>query len=296
MASDKKFVLITGCTPGGIGHALALEFQKRGCHVIATARKASALQSLTDLGMSAISLEVTNPESIAACKAEVETITGGRLDVLINNAGRGHTIPATDIELDDVRATYEANVFGPMLMCQAFIPLLIPARGLIINVSSISSVVPYLFRTVYSSTKGALNTYSRALRLELKPFNVRVMVAMAGTVKSNIGNHVKRQLPSTSIFRPIEDVFMQRLAFSQTNATMPTEVFARQLVNAALKGEGYLGGLIGGSPNWFWAGGLSTLVRTLTWLPDWASESITGVFFGIRGISQALAAARAKLD
>ena len=76
------------------------------------------------------------------------------------------------MDLDHAHATYEVNVFGPMSMTQAFAPLPIEARGLILNISITSSVVPYLFGANCSSTKGAINTYSRALRLELKPFNV----------------------------------------------------------------------------------------------------------------------------
>ncbi|KAL6825552.1 hypothetical protein V8C43DRAFT_272810 [Trichoderma afarasin] len=294
MASGKKTVLITGCTPGGIGHALALEFHRKGCHVIATARNPDVLKDLAAMGMSAVQLDVTNGDSIRACKAEVANITGGKLDVLVNNAGRTHTIPALDIEIDDVRQTYETNVFGPMFTTKEFAELLIAARGLVVNVSSISSISPYIFGSVYASTKGAINSYSRVLRLELKPFNVRVMVAMAGTVRSQIASHQHRALPSTSLYMPINDFFQRRLVFSQNNATVPTEVFARKLVASALKGEGYLGGLIGGSPDWFWAGGFSTQVWLLSMVPAWLSEWAFGVFFGIAKLKRTITQARLK--
>ncbi|POR33050.1 NADPH-dependent 1-acyldihydroxyacetone phosphate reductase [Tolypocladium paradoxum] len=297
MSAGKTSVLITGCSPGGIGHALAMEFHKRGCHVIATARNTAALESMGDLGMSVVQLDVTDTASIAACKAEVATITGGKLDILINNAGRTHTIPALDMELDDVRATYETNVFGPMLMCQAFIGLLIPARGLIINISSVSTVVPYLFGAIYSSTKGAINVYSRALRLELQPFGVRVMVAMTGTVRSNIASHFPRALPPGSLYRPVDDVFQWRLTFSQTRATMPTEVYARKLAGAALRGEGWFGGLVGGSPDWFWAGGMALTAWISTFMPAWLSERLVASFFRVGAMGKRIrAAARAKKD
>ncbi|RFU81088.1 1-acyldihydroxyacetone-phosphate reductase [Trichoderma arundinaceum] len=287
MASGKKFVLITGCSPGGIGSALALEFQRR-------ARNVDVLKELADKGMSAVQLDVTNQDSINACKAEVASITGGRLDILVNNAGRTHTIPALDIEIDDVRQTFETNVFGPMFTTQAFAEQLIAARGLVVNISSLSSISAYIFGSVYASTKGAINSYSRVLRLELKPFNVRVMVAMAGTVRSQIASHAHRSLPSTSLYQPIDDYFQKRLVFSQNNATVPTEVFARKLVSAALKGEGYFGGLIGGTPDWFWAGGFSRGVWVLSLFPAWVSEKVIGVFFGIAGLKKRLTEARLK--
>ncbi|KAL6863654.1 hypothetical protein J3F83DRAFT_745174 [Trichoderma novae-zelandiae] len=294
MASERKSVLITGCTPGGIGHALALEFHRRGCHVIATARNVDVLKDLAAMGMSAVQLDVTNQDSINACRDEVAIITGGKLDILVNNAGRTHTIPALDIEIDDVRQTYETNVFGPMFTVKAFAELLIAARGLVVNVSSVSSVSAYIFGSVYASTKGAINSYSRVLRLELKPFSVRVMVAMAGTVRSQIASHPHRSLPSTSLYMPVNDYFQRRLVFSQNNATVPTEVFARKLVAAALRGEGYLGGLIGGTPDWFWAGGFATRVRLLSLLPAWVAEGAIAIYFGVSGLKQRLTEARQK--
>ena len=90
------------------------------------------------------------------------------------NRGRTHTHPALDISLPDVRNTFETNVFAIMAMVQAFIDQLAAAKGLIINISSLSSITPYLFGSVYCATKAAINAYSRTLRLELAPLGVRV--------------------------------------------------------------------------------------------------------------------------
>ncbi|KAK2740843.1 short chain dehydrogenase reductase [Colletotrichum kahawae] len=275
--ANKKTVLITGCTPGGIGHALAREFHAKttsssGLHVIATARRPEVLQDLGDQGMTTIALDVTKTQSIAECKQKVTELTGGRLDFLVNNAGLTHTVPATDINMDEVRQTFETNVFGVMAMVQAFVPLMIPSRGLIIMISSLSSVSPYVFGSVYTATKGALNSYSRTLRQELRPFGVRVMVSMTGTVKSDIAK-LNRELPPNSLYTRVKDLYAKRLKFSQNNATVTTEDFASQLVAEALKGEGWLGGWLGGARNWFWAGGMAGsvwLARLLfgEWLLD----------------------------
>nr|XP_036577606.1 short chain dehydrogenase [Colletotrichum truncatum]KAF6784640.1 short chain dehydrogenase [Colletotrichum truncatum] len=259
--ADKKTVLITGCTPGGIGHALAREFHAKdsfntGLHVIATARRPEVLKDLGEQGMTTVALDVTSSENIAACKQRVNELTGGRLDFLVNNAGLTHTVPATDINMDEVRQTFETNVFGVMAMVQAFVPLLIPTRGLIIMISSLSSVSPYVFGSVYTATKGALNSYSRTLRQELRPFGVRVMVSMTGTVKSEIAK-LNRELPPNSLYTRVKDLYAKRLKFSQNNATVSTEDFAQQLVAEALKGEGWFGGWFGGARNWFWAGGMA---------------------------------------
>ncbi|OHF01979.1 short chain dehydrogenase [Colletotrichum orchidophilum] len=270
--ADNKTVLITGCTPGGIGHALAKEFHAKGLHVIATARRPEVIADLRDLGLTTLPLDVTDSDSIAICKTRVCELTGGRLDFLVNNAGLTHTIPATDINMDEVRQTFETNVFGVMAMVQAFVPLLIPARGLIIMISSLSSISPYVFGSVYTATKGAMNSYSRTLRQELRPFGVRVMVSMTGTVKSHIAK-LYRELPPNSLYTRVKDIFANRLTFSQNTATVSTGEFAQRLVAEALKGEGWLGGWIGGATNWFWAGGMARsvwLARLLfgEWLLD----------------------------
>ncbi|KAG5982363.1 hypothetical protein E4U55_001993 [Claviceps digitariae] len=81
-----KTVLITGCTPGGIGYALAREFHGKGHIVIATARRDEIVCLLRKDGMIALPLDVTNQDSIMSCREEVVKMTGGGLDILVNNA------------------------------------------------------------------------------------------------------------------------------------------------------------------------------------------------------------------
>ena len=168
-----------------------------------------------------------------------------------------------------------------MRMNQAFADLLIPAQGLIINISSNSTLGPYLFGSVFASSKGAINTYSRSLRMELLPFNVRVMVAMTGTVRSEVASHSFRDLPQSSRYKPIEDLFQKRLSFSQHTHTMPAEEYAQKLVAAALRGPGWCNGWIGGTPDLFWAGGMSSISWMTTWFPDWLTDILIARFFNV---------------
>lgn len=190
-------------------------------------------------------------------------------------SGVTHTVPALDIVLPDVRNTFETNLFAVMAMVQSFTPLLSAARGLIINISSLSARTPYVFGSVYCATKAALDAYSRTLRLELAPLNVRVMVAVTGTVRSNIASRTHRQLLPGSPYEPVRDVFEWRLTFSQNHSTMSTESYARKLVDAAMRGEGWFGGLWGGAPKWFWAGGLSSRVWLLGWFGEWLADMVS---------------------
>ncbi|KAI5920404.1 hypothetical protein F4810DRAFT_683182 [Camillea tinctor] len=270
----QKTVLVTGCTPGGIGHAICLAYHEQGLHVIATARRPEVLSGLAEMGMSAVALDVTNAESIKQCHEEVSKITGGKLDILVNNAGCTHTHPATDISMPDVRNTFETNVFSVMAMVQAFVDLLIATKGLIVNISSLSSITPYLFGSVYCASKAAISAYSRTLRFELAPFGVRVMVSVTGTVKSNVATQTVRVLPEDSLYKRVQHIFQWRIGFSQHYATMGTNKFAAGLVGASLRPEvpGWLRTWFG-RPDWFWHGGNSTAVWFGNCIGEWFVDS-----------------------
>ncbi|KAK4134612.1 NAD(P)-binding protein [Trichocladium antarcticum] len=241
------------------------------------------------LGMTALALDVTNAESIKTCHDDVAKLTGGKLDILVNNAGRTHTHPATDISMDDVRETFETNVFGVMAMVAAFADLLIAARGLIINIASLAAITPYVFGSVYCASKGAVAAYSRTLRLELQPFGVRVTVAMTGTVRSQIASKTHRTLPPGSIYGRVRALFERRLTFSQNNATVDTGTYARKLVANALRPEWPL--LLRawfGRADWFWAGGWATKVWCSTWIGEWILDYVMYRKIGMKQLEAVL--------
>lgn len=164
-----------------------------------------------------------------------------------------------------------------MAMTRSFTDLLIPARGLIINVASISALVPYVFGAVYASSKAAVCSYSRTLRQELRPFGVRVQVVMAGAVRSNISaNTAKtRVLPSNSLYARVRHLYEARQGYSQSRASgsLPTEVFAREVVDKALAQEvspfwrGYFG-----RPDWLYYGGMTRLLWWGSILGEWVTD------------------------
>ena len=117
------------------------------------------------------------------------------------------------------------------------------------------------------------------------------MVAMTGTVKSNIANHFLRTLPEDSIYKPVNDRFQDRLTFSQKTSTMSAEAYASEVVGQALKGEGWFGGWLGGTPDWYWTGGLSSLAwATNAFLPKTVMEAATYIFFKMPQMAAQLAA------
>lgn len=88
-----------------------------------------------------MSLEVQKVESIVEAKKFVQQRTGGGLDYLVNNAGKNYTVPGVEIEIEEVRDLFETNLFAVMRMCQEFTPLLIEARGTIVQIGSVASVM-----------------------------------------------------------------------------------------------------------------------------------------------------------
>ncbi|KZP17730.1 NAD(P)-binding protein [Athelia psychrophila] len=216
MPSTQKTVLITGCSAGGIGNALALEFHARGLRVIATARRAQAMANLADAGINTLILDVADPESVARAKDAVAKLTGGTLDILVNNAGQAYTRPAIDVETAPAKAVFDVNLWGPILMVQAFTPLLISAASTskagsrIVQIGSTAGVAPVPFSAIYNASKAALHSYSDTLHVELAPFNVKVTSVIAGAVRTNIISPTN--IPARSLYRPMEDIYQAKRA------------------------------------------------------------------------------------
>src|SRR5215831_14526588 len=173
--SNSKTVFITGAT-AGIGRTTALHLTAQGHHVIASGRKRAELDKLEAEGrglagvLDVVSLDVTQPASIAAAVEAVARLTDDRgPDVLINNAGFGVLGPTSEISDAEMRRQYETNVFGLMNVTRAFLPAMRARRaGRIINVSSMGGRITLPYFGVYNSTKYAVESLSDALRYELR--------------------------------------------------------------------------------------------------------------------------------
>ncbi|KAL8657642.1 MAG: hypothetical protein Q9226_001704 [Calogaya cf. arnoldii] len=274
MVGSRKTVLITGCSPGGIGHALAHEFHSRGLRVFATARTAEAIQDLADTGIEALSLDVTSEKSISMCKDEVAERTGGRLDYLVNNAGRNYTVPAIEAEVSEIESVFNTNLFAVMRLCQTFMPLLRQSQGTIVQIGSVAAVIPYAWGSVYNASKAALHSYSETLRVEVAPLGVHVITVVTGGVKSRI-SRVKRSLGENSTYKRIEDAYQKRQIYSNT-VGMETKAYAEQVIGEVLSAEGWLW-----RTRTIWAGGGAEMVKWLSWfLPNFAVERIISRMFG----------------
>lgn len=274
----RKSVLITGCSPGGIGHSLAKCFHSHNLRVFATARSTDALASLSTLGIETLSLVVDSESSIQDCLSEITSRTQGRgLDFLVNNAGRNYTVPALDVDMDQARETFETNFFAVVRLVQAFAPLLVQARGTIVMIGSVAAVTPYVFGSVYNASKAALHAYSNTLRVEMKPLGVNVITVVTGGVKSRI-SRVTRELPQGSYYTNLDQHYQRRQGHSQEGA-MSNEDFAASVVRQVLPGQGpwpWNWILSDARKRWIWEGNKSWIVWFLA--GGWAWTGIFDIF------------------
>ncbi|MRS04010.1 SDR family oxidoreductase [bacterium] len=177
-----KVILITGCSTG-IGRELAQRLSQSGHTVIATARSVEAMD-LLNVALK-LPLDVTNPESIqSAVNATLEHF--GRIDILVNNAGYAQVGAIEELSDTQIQKMYDVNVFGVIRMIRAIVPHMRKHKtGLIINMSSVAGKLVTPVNGIYSSSKFALEAISDALRFELKPFNINVVLIEPGAIKTN---------------------------------------------------------------------------------------------------------------
>lgn len=239
--SQKKSILITGCSDGGLGAALALAFHEAGWRVFATARNTSKLKGIAASGIEFLELDVTSPASVAECVSKVATLTGGSLDALLNNAGAGYVMPLMDVDVDQARDIYNLNVFSLISVTQAFVPLLLKSTSstgtMVINNTSISSVGGMPYQVIYNSSKAAAASITAGLRLELAPFNIKVIDLKTGTVTSNfLDNLPSAKLPPKSLYAVArEEVEKIMSAERIRNEGVPASTWARDIVKEVSK-------------------------------------------------------------
>ncbi len=174
--TKKPVWFITGCSTG-FGRELASQALERGFRTVVTARKPDEVEALTSKGEALVlKLDVTDQRQINAAIKAAET-KFGYIDVLVNNAGIGYFAAIEEGEADEVRRMFEINVFGLSRMIQAVLPgMRRRRRGLIINISSLAGLRSAPALGFYNATKFAVEGLSGALRQEVEPLGIKVMV------------------------------------------------------------------------------------------------------------------------
>ncbi|KAK7745830.1 hypothetical protein SLS53_002547 [Cytospora paraplurivora] len=188
MSSHPKLVyLITGCS-SGLGYALARAALAAGHTVIATSRNPSKTPDkqaeVYSLGGRWATVDVSSP-SLEAQFRETILPLGGKIDVLINNAGIGRITIIEDAQLDIARDVFETNFWGLVRLTKlAVAAMRAQGGGTIVNVGSANSLSPTPLTSIYSASKAAVDGFTAALAAEVAPFNIRVLLVTPGGIRT----------------------------------------------------------------------------------------------------------------
>jgi NAD(P)-dependent dehydrogenase (short-subunit alcohol dehydrogenase family) len=196
MTDAVQTVLITGGTDG-LGRAAALLLAEGGYRVFAAGRSAEKLAEIDrmagekKLPLESIEMDVCSDTSVQAAVEKVFQRAGG-IDVLINNAGVGYMSVVEELKLEDLQKQYDTNIFGVVRVTQAILPHMRQRRsGRILMMSSVAGLVTPPTYGAYSSSKFALEALSNALRVELYPFGIDVVLIEPGYIVTNFQQTAK---------------------------------------------------------------------------------------------------------
>ena len=231
-------VAITGAS-SGIGRALALGWAKQGASVVLSARNELALQCVAREVVAAggeafvVAGDVTDEAHRVAIVARAMK-EKGRLDLLVNNAGRGYYAAARDIDANELAALFALNVIAPLRLAQLAIEPLAASRGTIVMLSSIAGVVAAPHMGAYAASKFALEAIALSLRAEVAALGIRVLVVRPGPVdtpfrdNSIATNVVAGVRPKAAQVQTAEAVADQVLrAVASHRSVLETSLFVR---------------------------------------------------------------------
>ena len=192
---QEKVILVTGGS-SGIGKSICQYLTAKGFKVYGTSRKAQE-----GLGFPLLSIDVTDDNSV---KLGIEELLRkeGLIDVLINNAGIGMMGAVEDSIPKDSLKVFDTNFFGPLRTMQAVLPTMRAQKsGLIINIGSIAGYMGLPYRGIYSASKASLGMITEALRMELRPYNVKACVLDPGDYSTSIAQHRQVSIPEQSPYK-----------------------------------------------------------------------------------------------
>ena len=194
---NKKVILITGAS-SGIGYDTAVKLAALGHKVYGAARRMEKMEPLREKGVVPVCMDVTDESSMKSC-VQVIIDAEGRIDVLVNNAGYGYLGAIENVPLEEARRQLEVNLFGLARLTQLVLPHMREQHcGRIINLSSVAGKAVVLFGGWYNISKYAVEAFSDALRIETKPFGIKVSIIEPSGIKTPWGIIAAENLEKTS--------------------------------------------------------------------------------------------------
>ncbi len=234
--NNKKVILITGAS-SGMGKETALQLIKEGHIVYGAARRVEKMQDLVKAGGYALELDVIDEKQLESAVNQIIT-KQGKIDVLINNAGYATYGSVEETPIADARRQFDVNIFGLARLTQLVIPYMRKQKsGKIINISSMGGKIYFPLGAWYHATKHALEGWSDSLRLELKPFNIDVIIIEPGAIATEFGDVMTEPMLKRSGNGPYSAV-AQLMAkavkdsYEQKNASSPPSLIANIISKA----------------------------------------------------------------
>ena len=276
-APGTRVVLVTGAS-SGIGEDTARRLQALGYIVYGAARRTDRLQALAADGIRPLAMDVTDDASMSAVVNRILEETG-RIDVLVNNAGYGSYGAIEDVPIDEARRQFEVNVFGLARLTQLVSPhMRTRGSGTIINISSIGGRLTTPLGGWYHATKYAVEALSDALRMELRPFGIDVVVVEPGGIRTEwasiAADHLEATAEGSAYADQIRAVAGAMRSESNARRYSPPEVIARtvgKIVTARRPRTRYAVGFMA-----------KPLIAARRVLPDRAFDRLISAAFGIR--------------
>lgn len=198
MSIQQKVILITGAS-SGIGYDAALRLAGQGHKVYGAARRVELVERLRDRGVVPIKMDVTDEVSMIDGVNNIIDVEG-RIDVLVNNAGYGYLGAIENVSIAEAKRQLEVNLFGLARLTQLVLPFMRKQHsGRIINTSSVAGKAVIMFGGWYNVSKFAVEAFSDALRMEVKPFGIDVSIIEPGGIKTDWGIIAANNLDASSI-------------------------------------------------------------------------------------------------
>lgn len=216
----KELIVVTGASTG-MGAATARELARRGFHVLAGVRRDRDGDALRAPGIEPVILDITEPDHIEALAKRIDS-DPHPLRALVNNAGIPGAGPVELVPLDEWRRLFDVNLFGHIAITQALLPALVRSKGRIVNITSMSGKLSMAGYGPYAASKFAMEAVSDALRNELSPFGVQVVVIEPGGVKTEMAGHGSSGLDQLSAGMT-ED---QRTRYGNLMQALPSHIAA----------------------------------------------------------------------
>ena len=239
--ANPKIVLVTGAS-SGIGQAAARLLAERGHQLIVTGRRRELLESLRETlpgaSVDVVVMDITDPVSVHNAKVEVDQITNGYgVDVLVNNAGFVQAGPVEEVSDEELRAQFETNIFGLLRVIRTWLPAMRARRGgRLVNVSSVAGRIAVPCLGIYDSSKFCLEGLSDALRLELKAYDIDVVLVEPGAIHTELSELEQQSLAlkntPESAYRAHIEAVMKWQKVNHSSAPGP-EVVARAIARAS---------------------------------------------------------------